>query len=183
MSIAKLLPLAVPAALMCVTGAAAQDSASTTQDSASSAATPVARVALAQPHATVVVGDSVRLEARALDAAGRPIREAKIVFQPVGPAQADVTDSGWVRAGSVGDIPLIATAIVPGTKPFIQHLSIRVVPGPAKRVELAPTPARLVPGQRVQLVARVLSADGDARGDRVTWSSSAPSVARVSRDG
>ena len=45
------------------------------------APTPVARVALGTPNLRVAVGDSIRLEARALDAAGRPIPEAKIVFQ------------------------------------------------------------------------------------------------------
>jgi hypothetical protein len=153
------------------------------QDSAAAAPSPVARVLLSQPRVSVVVGDSVRLEGRALDAAGRPIPDARIVFKAFGPAQADVAEDGWVKAGSIGDVPLIATAIVPGTKPHIEHLSVRVLPGPAQLVEIAPAPPRLVPRQRVQLAARVLSADGDARGDAITWSSSAPAVARVSRDG
>ena len=174
MSVTKSLTLAVPVVLGLAPVAVAQDS--------SSAATPVARIALASPRTTVAVNDSIQLEARALDANGKPI-PAKIIFQSIGPAQAKVDSGGWVRAGSVGDVPLIATAIVPGTKPYIEHLSIRVVPGPARRVQIAKAPARLVPHQRVQLAAHVLSAEGDARDDAVTWSSSAPSVVRVSRDG
>ena len=153
------------------------------QDTTATAPTPVARVALGTPNLRVAVGDSIRLEARALDAAGRPIPEAKIVFRTVGPAQVAIGEDGWARAGSVGDVPMLATAIVPGTKPYIERLSLRVVPGPARRVEIDPVPARLVPRQRIQLAARVLSAEGDARGDAVTWTSSAPGVARVSRDG
>ncbi len=175
MSVVKVLALTAPIAFGWISAAPAQDS--------SAAATPVARIVLATPRTTVAVNDSVRLDARALDAGGRPLTDAKIVFKSVGPAQAQVDEDGWVRAGSVGDVPLIATAIVPGTKPYIEHLSVRVVPGPARRVEIAPAPARLVPRQRVQLAARVLSAEGDARGDAITWSSSAPSVARVNRDG
>jgi hypothetical protein len=153
------------------------------QDTTATAPTPVARVVLATPNPSVAVGDSIRLEARALDAAGRRIPEAKIVFHTVGPAQVAIGEDGWARAGSVGDVAFLATAIVPGTKPYIERLSVRVVPGPARRVEIDAVPARLVPRQRIQLAARVLSADGDARGDAVTWTSSAPGVARVSRDG
>jgi hypothetical protein len=176
MPVAKALTFVVPATLLSAAAAGAQAPAAT-------AATPVARVVLARPQVSLAVGDSVRLEASALDASGRPIPEAKIVFQSVGPAPADVSEDGWVRAGSVGDVPIIAAAIVPGTKPYIEHLSVRVLPGPATHVEIAPVPARLVPRQRLQLSARVLTADGDARGDVVTWTSSAPGVARVSRDG
>ena len=176
MTVVRTLALAVLAALLPVHPAAAQDSTA-------AAPTPVARVVLGTPTVSLAVGDSIRLEARALDAAGRPIPEAKIVFHSVGPAQAAVGDDGWVRAGSVGDVPMLATAIIPGTKPYIERLSVRVVPGPARRVEIDAVPARLVPRQRIQLAARVLSADGDARGDAVTWTSSAPAVARVSRDG
>ena len=176
MSVVKVLTLATTAVLGLASVTAAQDTTA-------AAPTPVARVVLATPRTTVVVNDSVRLEARALDANGRPLPEAKIVFKSVGPAQAQVEEDGLVRAGSVGDVPLIATAIVPGTKPYIEHLSVRIVPGPAKSVRIADAPARLVPHQRVQLGASVLSAEGDARDDRVTWSSSAPSVARVNRDG
>ena len=88
---------------------------------------------------------------RALDASGRPIPEAKIVFRTVGPAQVAIGEDGWARAGSVGDVAMLATAIVPGTKPYIERLSLRVVPGPARRVEIDPVPARLVPRQRIQL--------------------------------
>jgi hypothetical protein len=176
MIVARSFTLAVFAALLVVSPAASQDSTTT-------ATSPVARVVLSPPNATVTVNDSIRLEGRALDASGRPIPEAKIVFHSVGPAQAEFREDGWVRAGSVGDVPMLATAIVPGTKPYIERLSLRVVPGPARRVELDAVPARLVPRQRVQLAARTRSAEGDARGDVVTWSSSAPAVARVTRDG
>ena len=77
MSVVKALLLALPVSLVLVAPAVAQDS--------SAAATPVARIALASPRTTVAVNDSVKLEARALDANGRPV-PAKIVFQSVGPA-------------------------------------------------------------------------------------------------
>ena len=94
MTVARTLALAASAALLLVYPTAAQDSAS-------AAATPVARIALSSPNVSVAVGDSIRLDARALDAAGRPIPEAKIVFHTVGPAQVAIGDDGWARAGSV----------------------------------------------------------------------------------
>src|SRR4029453_14765307 len=104
MTVVKVLALAVLAALGLRSAALAQDS--------TGAATPVARVVPARPRRTVAVNDSVRLEARALNAGGRPLTDAKIIFKSIGPAQAQVDEDGWVRAGSVGDVPLIATAIV-----------------------------------------------------------------------
>ena len=176
MTVVRPLALASLAAFLLVLPAAGQDTTG-------SAPTPVARVVLGTPNPRVAVGDSIRLEGRALDANGRPIPEASIVFRTVGPAQAVLGEDGWARAGSVGDVAFLATAIVPGTKPYIERLSLRVVPGPARRVAIDPVPARLVPRQRVQLAARALSAEGDTRGDAITWSSSAPTVARVGRDG
>ena len=75
MMVVRSLVLAVPAALFLVHPAAGQDTTA-------SAPTPVARVVFGTPNVSVAVGDSVRLEARALDATGRPIPEATIVFRP-----------------------------------------------------------------------------------------------------
>src|SRR3954454_22840338 len=80
MSVVKVLALAGLPLLRLVSATLAQDS--------TGAATPVARIVLSTPRPTVAVNDSVRLDARALDAAGRPLTDAKIVFKSVGPAQA-----------------------------------------------------------------------------------------------
>ena len=88
-----------------------------------------------------------------------------------------------VRAGGVGDVLVLVTALVPGAKPILQHVVLKALPGPAKRIEIGSHPARLVPGQRVPLTALVRSAEGDVRPDTVRWTSSAPGTARVARGG
>ena len=87
MTVVRPLALIVSAVLLPVIPAAAQDTTGT-------APTPVARVVLDTPNPSVAVGDSIRLEGRALDAGGRPIPEANIVFRTVGPAQAVLGEDG-----------------------------------------------------------------------------------------
>src|SRR3990172_4677808 len=77
MPVVKVLSIVVPATFLSVSVARAQDPAATP-------ATPVARVVLARPQLSLAVGDSVRLEASALDASRPPIPDAKIVLQPLG---------------------------------------------------------------------------------------------------
>jgi hypothetical protein len=149
------------------------------RDSASTSA----RLEVTPARLELAVGDSLHLSARALDASGRPILDATIFFRPEGLAAAQVDSTGMVRAGGVGDVLVLVTALVPGSKPILQQVVLKALPGPAKRIELGSHPARLVPGQRVPLTARVLSAEGDLRPDTVRWTSSAPGVARVARGG
>src|SRR6185369_16829193 len=146
-------------------------------------AASVAHLEISPARHTLAVGDSLQLSARALDASGKPIPDATIIFKPEGLAAATVDSTGLVRAGGVGDVLIIVTALVPGAKPILEPLVLKVLPGPARLIEIAAHPARLVPGQRVPLAARALSAEGDARPDAVRWTSSAPGTARVARGG
>jgi hypothetical protein len=143
----------------------------------------VARLVVSPARPEVMVGDSLRLTAQALDASGSPVSDAKITFREKGLQGASVDEDGMFRAGARGTMEVVASAIVQGAKPVIQEVTVRMLAGPATSVTIAPHPARLVPGQRVQLGAKALSATGDERDDAVVWTSSAPAVARVSRDG
>jgi hypothetical protein len=144
---------------------------------------PVARLNITPERPAIVLGDSLRLMAEAVDSAGKPVPDATVVFRPFGPGRAKVDSSGMVVAGAVGNMPVTVTAFVPGAKPVVRQISVSLLPGPAATLEIGDHPARLVPGQSVQLVATVRSAVGDARGDVLKWTSSAPEVARVSRAG
>ena len=146
-------------------------------------ASSAGRLEVTPARRELAVGDSLQLSARALDASGKPIPDATIFFKPAGLAAAQVDSTGMVRAGGVGDVLVIVTALVPGSKPVLQPTVVKVLPGPARRIEIGSHPARLVPGQRVPLPARVLSAEGDLRPDTVRWTSSAPGVARVAGGG
>ncbi len=148
-----------------------------------SATTSVARVEVTPARPQVAAGDSLQLSARALDAAGKPVPDATIVFKPEGLAAAQVDSTGLVRAGGVGEALVIVTAVAPGAKPIIQSVVVKLLPSPAKQIRIGSHPARLVPGQRLSLKAQVLSAEGDVRSDTVRWTSSSSATAKVGRHG
>jgi hypothetical protein len=133
----------------------------------------------------VSTGDTLRLTAQAVDASGQPVPNARIRFSGQGARFEGSVDSlGLVTAGATGTIPVAVVALVPGVRPVVHRVDVQMVPGPAARIELLPAAPRLALGQRLRLAARVLSRVNDERpGDRVTWKSSAPAVARVDNDG
>jgi hypothetical protein len=144
----------------------------------------VARIVVTPASPVVVAGDSLRLHAQPVDALGRPVSGGRLMFAPAGYSfEASVDSTGLVRAGSVGVYPLTAVALVPGGRPVTQRVEVRIVPGPAARIALDRERARLLPGQRLRITPLVYSAAGDRRDDRVSWSSSAPSIVQVSGTG
>src|SRR6185503_17340954 len=167
-----MIPIAVPAA-------AQEQAASTLPPS------PIARIEVTPRVRTVTAGDSVRLEARALDASGRPVSGARVFFsQRAGFAQGVIDSSGTLVASNVGKFPLAVTAIVPGTRPVIDStLEIVSLPGPATHLTVGMKTAKIVAGQDLRLTAVPFSKMNDRTRDRLEWSSSAPTVARVSEDG
>ena len=145
---------------------------------------PVARLVVTPAQPTVTAGDTLRLRAQALNAAGEPVPNARILFQAAGAHfEAEVDQEGLVFGGSTGTVPVTVAAVVPGSRPLTQQVEVRIVPGPAARVEIAPRVTRLVAGQRIHLGASSFSAAGDVRQDRIAWRSSAPSIVRVSEEG
>jgi hypothetical protein len=147
-------------------------------------ASPVARIVVTPAEPLVIAGDSLRLAAQALDAAGRPVPGATVRFFATGLGLTVDQTSGMVRAGYRGVFPVRVVALVPGARAFgPETVTLTVVPPPADRIEIAPSLARLVVGQQVRLTARVFAANGDSRDDAVTWASSAPAVVAVDGDG
>jgi hypothetical protein len=145
---------------------------------------PVARIVVTPALPSVIAGDSIRLSAQALDASGRPVTEAMMSFRSAGGRFEGTVDStGLVRSGSTGVIPVSVIALVPGTRPKIERVEVRMVPGPAARIDLNDGPTRLVTGQAVSLGGSAFSAAGDRRDDRLQWKSSAPGVVRITADG
>ena len=144
----------------------------------------VPRLVVTPSPQTVVAGDSLQLHAQLLDASGNPVPNARITFRIAGGFfEGSVDSTGLVRSGATGTLPVAAIALVPGEKPVVQRFEVAMVPGPASRIDIAPKPARLLPGQRMHLVATVYSRANDQRGDRVQWASSMPSVVRIGADG
>lgn len=137
------------------------------------------------PNVTVTAGDTLRLRVRALDASGQPVANATFAFAQAGGAfEGRVTPDGLITAGSTGTIPVSVVARVPGARPFVQQIAVKMVPGPAAAIAVTPGVGRLAVGQRIRYVAEVRSAAGDVRPDDVVkWSSSNPAVLAVRADG
>ena len=91
--------------------------------------------------------------------------------------------NGSRRVLTPGTIPVIVSVIAPGGKPLIVRTEVTVVAGPAASITVSPTSARLVAKQTISASAQVRSKAGDTRGDAVTWTSTAPTIATVDRSG
>ena len=144
----------------------------------------VARITVTPANPKVISGDSLQLKAVALDAAGKPVPDVTIRFQQTSAQFEGVTTpDGLVKAGGPSVLPINVAAVVAGQKPFITKVEVTVLPGAAASIALTPKISKLVAGQSFRVGAQVVSAIGDSRSDKVTWSSSAPTVAKVGTDG
>ncbi|MFN2563458.1 MAG: Ig-like domain-containing protein, partial [Gemmatimonadaceae bacterium] len=144
------------------------------------AASPVARIVVSPSNPVVQVGDTIQLRAEAFDASGARLAQPLRFALAGGFSHAGLdTTTGQVVGATVGKVPISVIASVPGAKPFVQRVEVRVVPGAAARVEVSPRPARLIAGQRMHFTAESFSVGNDRRDERITWRSSAPGVARV----
>jgi hypothetical protein len=145
---------------------------------------PIDRVVVSPGNPVVASQDTLRLTARALDAAGAVVPNARIRFVPAGGRfEGTVDEDGLVHAGATGTLPVTVVATVPGTRPVLERVEVAMVPGPAARIELQRALPKAVVGQRVQVLGTVFSGHGDRREDRISWRSSAPAVASVGDDG
>ncbi len=146
---------------------------------------PIERLVVTPTVRTVAAGDSVRLRAQAFDASGREMPNVRYRYVQAGAGFEGALDStGLFTAGAPGKFPISVVAILPGMRPKIETITMMMVAGAARRIALSPMVGVLVPGQGVLVRAHVYSAAGDERsGDRMTWRSSAPSVARVDEKG
>ena len=145
------------------------------------AAQPIARIVVAPTTPDVIVGDSIRLTAQALDAKGAPIASARIRFIRAGGLFMGTVDStGMVTGGAVGTIPLTVTATVGDGPPIRHRVEVRVLAGPPARIAIDQAPRRLLVGQRARLRASAFSQANDPRPDvTVAWRSSAPAIAEL----
>jgi hypothetical protein len=140
----------------------------------------VERLRITPAARTIAVGDSLQLTVQAVDARGAAVPGAIVRFNAQGGRFQGAVDSlGWVRAGAPGTVPIAVTAMVPGGRPVIEKIEVRITPGPAAHVAVRPVVSKMLAGQRLRLAATVLSASGDARDDVVAWTSANPRVARV----
>jgi hypothetical protein len=143
------------------------------------------RVEFTPARPVMTVGDTLRLSAKAFDAAGQPISRPVVQwFTATFEFQGTIDSTGLVRAGAAGQI--VVSALVrsaDGGRPVVGTLAIPIQPPPASRIEIAPAVRSLLAGQSISLRATPIAATGDPRRDTVSWSSSNPAVLRVGPTG
>src|SRR6187402_3562251 len=84
----------------------------------------VAKIIVTPASPTVVVGETVRLEAQAVDSAGHVVPNVTIRFQRSGGIfEGGVNQTGVVSAGAPGTITVNISAIVEGQRPVIRRLT------------------------------------------------------------
>jgi hypothetical protein len=148
-------------------------------------ASPIAKLVVTPAKPVMIAQDTLRLTAQALDASGKAVDNVRYRYIGSGGARFEgrVDTTGLVRSGSTGTIPVTVVALVPGTRPVTEVVEVKMLPGPAATVSIDAAPSKLVVGQQVVLSGTSFSATGDQRGDKLSWKSSAPNVARVGSDG
>ncbi len=148
------------------------------------APSPIARVAITPAVRSMTAGDTLRLTAQPLDRDDRPVPDAIVRFVGSGGRfEGRVDSTGLVYAGSTGTLGVTAIASVPGAKPVLERVEIRMLPGAAATIAVTPETARLVVGQSVLLEATSYSQAGDPRAESPRWRSSSARIASVSQDG
>jgi hypothetical protein len=148
---------------------------------------PVVRIDVMPATRSVVAGDSVRLQLRAVDAVGAIVPGAVVsAILRAGDGEGFLNpETLWLVASSVGKFPVLLTAVVPGTLPFVDSTSVEFhgVPGPAARIDLDLRVPTLVAGQSIHIRATPFSAANDPAAEPVQWTSSSPAVAGVDEAG
>lgn len=121
---------------------------------------------------TMTAGDTLRLRTVALDAAGKPVDNVTYKYMPSGGRfEGRVDTTGLIESGSTGALGVSVIASVPGTKPVVEKVDVRMLPGPAARISVEPVVAKMVVGQRLRMTATSYSAASDQRSDKFTWRS------------
>ena len=141
---------------------------------------PVASVTVAPPTASVIVGQTVPLDATTKDAGGNPLTGRSITWTTSNAALATVSATGVVTGvGAGGPVTITATSEGQSGK-----ATITVTPVPVASLTVAPTSAEVFVGQTVPLVATPSDAAGNPLTGRViTWTTDNATLATVSAGG
>jgi len=139
---------------------------------------PVQRIVVTPSPVTMTARDTLRLNAQALDASGKPVPDVVFRFLPSSGARFEgtVTEDGVVHSGAVGTLPVTVTANLPGVAPVVERIEVAMLPAAPGRIELLQTVEKLLVGQQFQLAASVYSIHGEPRTDEVNWRASSPNV-------
>jgi uncharacterized protein YjdB len=140
---------------------------------------PVASVAVSPTSATLIVGQTLQLEAQPRDASGRPLDGRTMTWSTNRPDVATVTSTGIVAAVSPG------TATITATSEGRSGTATIVVQAPTvSRVEVTPATATVNVGGSFRLTATVYDSRGSViPAAQVKWASSDLTIAIVDNTG
>jgi len=140
---------------------------------------PVASVTVSPTSATLVVGQTVQLEAQPRDASGRPLDGRAVTWSSNRSDVATVTSTGIVATVSVG------TATITASSEGRSGTAAIVVEAPSvSRVEVTPASATVGVGGSFRLTATVFDSRGNVvPGAPVAWASSDTRIAVVDNTG
>src|SRR3989475_391387 len=144
---------------------------------------PVVKVEITPAGGEIQIGQTLKLSARALDAGGQPVANARIYWF-VGSDNGEVDSTGMVTGGYGGPRGGGGGAAVLGTQgQQITSAVSRILPEPRAGVEVPPPPTRGAAPTRPPRAAPAAPATAGARHDPVTFTSSNPRVASVTNEG
>ena len=140
---------------------------------------PVASVAVSPTSATLIVGQTVQLEAQPRDASGRPLDGRTVTWSSNRSDVATVSATGTVAAVSPG------TATITASSEGRNGVATISVNAPTvDRVEVTPATAAVGVGASFRLTATVYDSRGNViPGAQVVWSSSDTRIATVDNTG
>ena len=128
---------------------------------------------------TLLVGDTVRLSAAAVDANGHSVPNAEFAWASGDTLVAMVDAEGLVTGVSAGEAEITATSAEATGR---ATLTVAVL-GPPAVIAVSPVADTITVGETVRLAAEAFDANGFAVGAEFAWSSSNVSVARVDASG
>lgn len=144
----------------------------------------VGSVAVSPTSASLTVGQTVALNATALDASGNVLAGRQISWASSNNSVAKVSAQGLVTALAGGTATITATSEGKSASALVVVAAPAPSPPPVASVVVTPSSGTLTVGGTLALAAATLDASGAVlTGRGVTWSSSATSVASVSSSG
>jgi len=143
----------------------------------SSTTTTVLGILITPAVATLNPGDHVQFQAKGVTQAGDSVQ----VVVTWAARYGRITPDGLYTAPASGQKDVV-TATASGTA-LVDSVVINLLPVSVGSVVVRPSSATLVTGQLAQLMAAVLSSNGDTLNRPVVWSTSDPTVAGISPSG
>jgi trimeric autotransporter adhesin len=141
--------------------------------------TPIASIAVSPSSATLVVGQTVDLEAEPRDASGQPLTGRTVTWSSNRPEVATVTSTGIVAAVAAGTVTITASS-----EGRSGTAAIAVEAPSVNRVEVTPATTSVDVGGSFRLTATVYDSRGNAiPGAQVVWASSDTRIAAVDNNG